>query len=90
MTSVQILCISLLTCIPSVGPAVMLRPRLTKVSRGVTTENKNPPCWSAGLIEAKMAKFSNIESGRRREWGVRKSEPARNPKAGKPCSPSAK
>jgi hypothetical protein len=55
------------SCIPKVGPAVMLRPRLTRVSSGVTTENKKPPCWSAGLMEAKIAKFSNIESGRRRE-----------------------
>ena len=52
---------------PNVGPAVMLSPRLTMVSSGVTTENKKPPCWSAGLIEANIAKFSNIESGRRRE-----------------------
>ena len=78
------------TCIPNVGPAVMLRPRLTNVSSGVTTENKKPPCWSAGLIVAKIAKFSNIERGRRREWGVHKSDPARNPSAGKPWSPSAK
>ena len=50
----------------------------------------NLPCWSAGLKDVTMAKFSNIESGRSRECGVLRSEPARRPNAGNPWSPSAK
>ena len=75
------------TCIPMVGAAVMLRPRLIKVSDGVTTEKRNPPCWSEGLKEVTIAKFSNIESGSKRECGVRRSDPARKPNAGKPWRP---
>ena len=73
-----------LTCIPRAGAAVMLSPRLIRLSEGVTTENRNPPWPSLGLNEATMAKFSNMESGRRRECGVRRSEPARRPNAGNP------
>ena len=45
----------------------MLRPKLMIESDGVTTENKNPPCWSEGLMEARIAKLSNILTGRSRE-----------------------
>ena len=62
----------------------MLSPRLIRLSEGVTTENRNPPWPSLGLKDATMAKFSNIVTGRRSECGVRRSEPARRPNAGKP------
>ena len=38
----------------------MLRPRLTRLSPGVTTAKRKPPCWSAGFRLATIENVSNI------------------------------
>lgn len=73
------------------GPeGISCTPNCTTVSRGLTTEKRNPPSLFAGLTVAVIENSEYSFSGINSRYGDFMSDPAIRPYAGKPSRPSSK